>query len=124
MKTIKIGTATLIHGDCEEFMRDMPDKCFDLACIDPPYGIGISSNPVRQMHTKKSWDDSIPECGYFSKLMSVSANQIIWGGNYFNLGRTRGFIIWDKLQYFKNFSACEFAWTSFQKPSAMYQIDC
>ena len=60
----------------------MPDNWADLAICDPPYGIGISSNPVRQQHDKKQWDSAIPKAEYFDELKRVSKNQIIWGGNY------------------------------------------
>ena len=126
----------IILADCMDIMKDIPDKYFELAIVDPPYGIGgdalhtdralkgagkLKNIALNKFQTK--WDIA-PDENYFLELKRISINQIIWGGNYFNLGRTRGFIIWDKLQYFKNFSACEFAWTSFEKPSAMYQIDC
>lgn len=69
--------------DCMEYMRGLPDKAFDLAIVDPPYGIGISSNPVRQAHVKKDWDNQIPSAEYFKELKRVSENQIIWGGQLF-----------------------------------------
>lgn len=69
----------LFNEDCMEVMKRYPDKHFDLACVDPPYGIGISMNPVRQQHTKKTWGMKIPNGEYFSELMRVSKNQIIWG---------------------------------------------
>lgn len=113
----------LYLGDSLEAMRGLPDKAYDLAIVDPPYGIGISKNPVRQKHTKKNWDSSTPSAEYFEQLKRVSKWQIIWGGNYFldYLGSTQCFLIWDKRQPF-NFSLamCELAWTSFSKPAKMY----
>ena len=113
----------LLNCDCMEYMRTLPDKAFDLAIVDPPYGIGISSNPVRQQHTRKDWDAAIPSQAYFSELMRVSANQIIWGGNYFldYLGASQGFVIWNKLQP-EDFSLAmvEMAWSSIQSPSKMF----
>ena len=108
--------------DCMEYMKTLPDKAFDLAIVDPPYGIGISSNPVRQAHTKKDWDKSIPNTEYFAELMRVSKNQIIWGGNYFNLPATQNYIVWDKVQP-ENFSLamCEFAWCSIQRPAKIFR---
>lgn len=90
----------LHNVDCMEYMKGLEDNAFELAIVDPPYGIGISSNPVRQQHEKKQWDNEIPEQEYFIELMRVSRNQIIWGGNYFldYLGITQGFLIWDKKQ--------------------------
>jgi len=112
----------LINGDCMEYMRKMKDNEFDLAIVDPPYGIGISGNSFRQKHKKLSWDNEIPTDGYFKELKRVSENQIIWGGNYFNLPPSQGFLIWDKVQPFDFSSAmCEFAWMSFQKPAKIFR---
>lgn len=112
----------LHNCDCMEFMANLPDKFFDLAICDPPYGIGISSNPIRQMHSKKDWDSEIPNKNYFSELFRVSKNQIIWGGNYFELPTSQGFIIWDKKQP-EDFSLamCEFAWSSIQSPAKIFR---
>ena len=108
--------------DCMDYMRTCKDKQFDLAIVDPPYGIGISSNPVRQAHEKKDWDKSIPNAEYFSELMRVSKNQIIWGGNYFNLPATQNYIVWDKVQP-EDFSLamCELAWCSMQRPAKIFK---
>jgi site-specific DNA-methyltransferase (adenine-specific) len=107
--------------DCMDGMKEFPDKYFDLAIVDPPYGIGISSNPVRQAHTKKNWDSSIPTDEYFTELKRVSQNQIIWGGNYYNLPPTQNYIVWNKLQS-QDFSLamCELAWCSIQRPIKMF----
>lgn len=113
----------LYLGDSLEAMRGLPDKAYDLAIVDPPYGIGISKNPVRQKHTKKNWDSSTPSAEYFEQLKRVSKWQIIWGGNYFldYLGSTQCFLIWDKRQPFDfSLAMCELAWTSFSKPAKMY----
>ena len=109
--------------DCLAGMREYPDKYFDLAIVDPPYGIGISANPVRQKHKKKNWDNKTPTSEYFEELFRVSKNQIIWGGNYFNLPKTQGFFIWDKKQP-HNFSLAmvEYAWSSIQKPAKMWSL--
>ena len=113
----------LINADCMDIMAQYEDNYFDLAIVDPPYGIGISSNPVRQQHKKKHWDNSIPNKEYFLELNRISKNQIIWGGNYFlnHLKNTQCFLIWDKKQPF-NFSLamCEMAWTSFSKPAKIF----
>lgn len=107
--------------DCMEGMKGFPDKFFDLAIVDPEYGIGISNNPFRQKHDKKDWDNKPPQDGYFKELFRVSKNQIVWGGNYFYLPPSQGFIIWDKVQP-ETFSSsmCEFAWMSFQSPAKMF----
>lgn len=106
-----------------EFMKTVPDKYYDLAIVDPPYGIGISSNPVRQQHDKKDWDNAIPTPEYFTELFRVSKNCIIWGGNYFDLKPSQGFLIWDKKQP-QDFSLamCEMAWSSIQSPAKMFRF--
>ena len=119
----QIKNCRIILGDNMEYMKNIPDKCFDLAVVDPPYGIGISSNPVRQLHQKKNWDDSIPKKEYFYELLRISKNQIIWGGNYFidYLHNTQCFLIWDKKQPMDfSLAMCEMAWTSFSKPAKMF----
>jgi len=115
------GNSHYINGDCMEYMKKMPDKYFDLAIVDPPYGIGISSNPVRQAHKKKQWDSNIPDSIYFKELKRVSKNQIIWGGNYYNLPPTQNYIVWNKLQPMDfSLAMCELAWCSIQKPIKMF----
>ena len=111
---------TITNEDNMELMARYPDNYFDLAIVDPPYGIGISSNPVRQQHKKKNWDNKIPLEKYFNELKRVSKNQIIWGGNYFELPLTKSWIIWDKKtedKYSNDFADCEMAWNSFDKPA-------
>lgn len=121
---MRSGKIAIYNMDCMELLRQTPDKYYDLCVVDPPYGIGISSNPVRQQHDKKQWDNAIPKADYFSQLMRVSKNQIIWGGNYFldYLGASQGFVIWDKVQP-QDFSLamCEFAWSSIQSPAKMWK---
>ncbi len=113
----------LLHIDCMEYMATLPDKAFELAIVDPPYGIGISGNSFRQKQSKKDWDETIPDFKYFYELGRVSKNQIIWGGNYFNLGPSQGFVIWDKVQPHDFSSAmCEFAWMSFQSPAKIFKL--
>lgn len=113
----------LLHIDCMEYMSRLPDKAFELAIVDPPYGIGISGNSFRQKQSKKDWDETIPDFKYFYELGRVSKNQIIWGGNYFNLGPSQGFVIWDKVQPHDFSSAmCEFAWMSFQSPAKIFKL--
>ena len=114
----------LFNCDCMEYMMTLPDNAYDLAIVDPPYGIGISSNPIRQSHKKKQWDESIPKKKYFEELFRISKNQIVWGGNYFieYLRNTQNFIIWDKKQPEQfSLAMCEFAWTSFKSPAKIYR---
>jgi site-specific DNA-methyltransferase (adenine-specific) len=101
--------------DCMEGMKQFPDKYFDLAIVDPPYGINIQkSGRLGRYNTNNVWDNEIPNDDYFQELFRVSKNQIIWGGNYFPLKPTKCFLIWDKKQPENiSFASCEFAWTSF-----------
>lgn len=108
-------------------MGEFPDKYFDLAIVDPPYGIGYSQLVgVKQTkhgwknRTASEWDNEIPTPSYFNELFRVSKNQIIWGGNYFYLPPTRCFIIWDKVQRIDQ-ADCEYAWTSFEKSARIFQ---
>jgi len=116
-----LGNIKLYNADCMEVMKTFKDKQFSLAIVDPPYGIGISSNPFRQKFKKNDWDNAIPNEQYFDELMRVSKNQIIWGGNYFDLPPSQGFLIWDKKQP-QDFSSamCEMAWMSIQSPAKIY----
>jgi len=108
-----------------ELMKRYDDNHFELAIIDPPYGIGISNNPVRQQQSKKQWDNATPDKEYFDELRRVSQNQIIWGGNYFieYLKNTRCFICWDKKQSEKfSLAMCEMAWTSFDETAKCFYL--
>jgi len=110
------------HGDCMDLMAGKGDGEYSLACCDPPYGIGEdgeknhSRDKLAQAtrYTPKQWDSSIPADEYFIELERVAENQIIWGGNFFNLGATSCFIVWDKLNGNNDFADCELAWTSFK----------
>jgi site-specific DNA-methyltransferase (adenine-specific) len=119
----------LYNEDCMVAMSRMKDKEFELAICDPPYGIGMDGGNVGYKgfnnFEKKEWDSKTPDTRYFYELFRVSRDQIIWGGNYFSLGRTRGFIIWDKGEGFYNrtYAECEFAWTSFDRNAKIYKRD-
>ena len=111
----------ILLADCMDIMAEMPDNYIDLAVVDPEYGINIANNSFRQKHKKKNWDNKIPNDSYFKELFRISKNQIIWGGNYFDLPKTQGFLIWDKNQPFDfSSSMCEFAWMSFQSPAKIF----
>ena len=113
----------ITNEDNMELMARYPDKYFELAIVDPPYGISISKNPVRQKHNKKNWDNETPNKEYFDELFRVSKNQIIWGGNYFDLPPTQGFFIWDKKQpHDFSLAMVEYAWSSIQKPAKMWSF--
>lgn len=110
--------------DCMEGMKKFPDKYFELAIVDPPYGIDKQLRGGRKfgkLYKKKGWDKAPPQI-YFDELFRVSKNQIIWGGNYFCLGKTRGFIIWDKQNDNRCFSECEFAWSSFDCVARIFRM--
>ena len=104
-----------------ELMKHYPDKYFDLAVVDPPYGLGESvvnsGGRFKRYHNKNgNWDLSVPQMEYFIELFRVSKEQIIWGGNYFDLPPNKCFIVWDKLQPEGiSFAMAEYAWTSFDK---------
>ena len=110
----------LYLGDCLDVLPTLAK--FDLILTDPPYGIGIASNPVRQRHERKDWDARAPEKTAFDVIRNASTEQIIWGGNYFELPPSQGFLVWDKVQP-ETFSLamCEQAWVSFQRPAKLYQ---
>ena len=102
-------------------MARYPDNYFDLAIVDPPYGINVST---RVFNDGKNWDNEIPSKEYFNELFRVSKNQIIWGGNYFldYLKATDCFIIWDKKMTDKHLmSMSEFAWTSFNTKNLIFR---
>ncbi len=117
-------TMDLRLADCMDVMREFPDKHFDLAIVDPPYGIGVDgknliANPSDRTNKAMvardhKWDDSPPPPEYFQELQRVSKEQIVWGGNYFldQLGYCKAPIIWDKLNGGSMYADGEMAWTS------------
>ena len=122
--------------DNMDLMRRYKDNYFDLAIVDPPYGVNIEKNQ-KAYHEKKiisnggkwkkydvkGWDSKTPTKEYFTQLKRVSKNQIIWGGNYFldYLGNTKCFLIWDKIQ--RTYLADgEIAWTSLDKPTKVFRF--
>lgn len=113
-----IGKATLHNVDCMELLKNTSDKFYDLAIIDPPYGINVNKMNMGGRKTvkpsDKKWDESIPDDTYFNELFRVSKNQIIWGGNYFRLPLSQYFAIWDKgeTMYGRDFAEMEYAWVS------------
>jgi site-specific DNA-methyltransferase (adenine-specific) len=133
----------LFHGDCMTAMKEMPDKAYELAIVDSPYGLqaqgGVNRYAGGGLHTKsivkfgsrfsmadsyngKRWDESVPTDEYFKELFRLSRNQIIWGGNYFGLPPCRCFVTWDKIRVVENFSQVEFAWTSFNSPPLLFRF--
>ena len=124
-----------ITNECNmELMSRYEDNHFDLAIVDPPYGIdlanmnmGIGNTPKaskakNRKWKAKDWDSNTPTKEYFDELFRVSKNQIIWGGNYFDLPPCGKFIIWDKqIPKGLSFSDCEYAWTSFKGANKMFR---
>ena len=111
------------NANCMDGMKQIPDKYFDLAIVDPPYGIDInSSGRVGHYGGKgKKWDSKPPDEKYFAELFRVSKEQIIWGANYFEMKPTRCFLIWDKQQpEGVSFASCEYAWTSFNRSAKTF----
>ncbi len=108
----------LINLDCTKAMREMPDKAFGLAIVDPPYAhnSGNAFTSRLKRYGDLSFNDKQPDPIYFSELIRVSTNQIIWGGNYFisMLQSTKCLITWDKHQPVPTYARTEIAWTSFQ----------
>jgi site-specific DNA-methyltransferase (adenine-specific) len=120
------------NEDCMNLMARYPDKHFNLAIVDPPYGLGDKLKKGgkglfdRALHNLSTeWDDTIPDQSYFTELQRVSVNQIIWGGNYFTdkLPVSRCWVTWDKCQPWQNFSQVELAWTSFDKVCPLFRFD-
>jgi site-specific DNA-methyltransferase (adenine-specific) len=119
----------ITNEDNMQLMARYEDNHFDLAIVDPPYGIGESKKkrentksskwkkPTKKIHNPKDWDLQKPTKEYFNELFRVSKNQIIWGGNYFSryLPSSMGWVFWDKKNGNSDFSDGELAFTSFNK---------
>jgi len=126
----------LYNQDCMVALAGFEDNAFDLAIVDPPYGIGFGqfnrtnkttdgTRVKANKYKQSNWDESIPTEFYFKELFRVSKNQIIWGGNYFpfiwNYGG-KGFIYWHKGNPVPNFADGELAWTSFNKVAKQFDF--
>ena len=156
IEPVVIGDATLYCGDCLDLTEGILGKSFDLAIVDPPYGINAPKMSMGQNlnrddgwkrdastavkvkgrlnlgggklknrllnQSEIGWDNEVPGPEYFDRLFFLSWNQIIWGGNYFDLRPTRCVLCWDKCQPWENFSQWEMAWTSFDKPAALFRF--
>ena len=129
-----LGNIKLYNADCMEVIKTFKDKQFDLVICDPPYGLDIGNMNMGAGKSKKSskienrkwkakdWDKNIPNIEFFSELFRISINQIIWGGNYFELPPCKHYVIWDKeIPKGLSFADCEFAWTSFEKAPRMFR---
>lgn len=121
----------IIHGDCLEYMKTLPDKCIDLILTDPPYGINVgkgfksrankrngTSAAISKDYGDIMWDAKIPSKEVFMEMFRISKNQVIFGGNYFTryLPPSSGWIVWDKNNGENDYADCELAWSSFSKP--------
>ena len=107
----------ITNEDNMQLMKRYPDNHFDLAIVDPPYGIDVTKMEMggrkrNKQDKKKNWDNAVPTKKYFDELFRVSKNQIIWGGNYFDLPCSQYFCVWDKgeTMYGRDFAEAEFAW--------------
>lgn len=121
----KHGNIKLLNIDCMEYMATLPDKYFDLAIVDPPYGIGASKGTwgssnlgTVKNYGKKQWDNKAPDKEYFFELDRVSKNMIIWGANHFidNMKfplSSPCWLVWDK-ENSGDFADCELAWTNYK----------
>jgi site-specific DNA-methyltransferase (adenine-specific) len=122
------GSLDLRLGDCMDVMKTFPDGHFDLAIVDPPYGIGVNSMNMGSRKTvrpdKKNWDDEIPTPEYFAELRRVAKKQIVWGGNYFPLPPSRGWCVWDKGEsmYGRSFAEVELAWMSMDASARIFKM--
>jgi len=127
-------SSEIFNIDCMELMARYPDKHFDLAVVDPPYGLDLANMNMGVGKSKKAskiknrkwkpkdWDKETPNNEYFEELFRVSKNRIIWGGNYFDLPPCKNYIIWDKeIPEGLSFADCEMAWTSFDKAPKMFR---
>ena len=123
-----IGCLSFFNADNLEIMRGFKDNEFDLAIVDPPYGLerfkandGGNSKKITTFGDKdKNWNNIKPDAEYWDQLFRVSKNQIVWGGNNFVLPTSEYFIVWDKGQMMPSFARCEMAWTNCKVPAKMY----
>lgn len=135
MSEFNSGKIKLINCDCMDYMKSLPDNAFDLAIVDPPYGIDAANEfggeerksgkgaAMKSAFKQKDWDRTIPEKKYFLELWRVSKNQVIWGSNYFaqHLTGSMGWIVWDKDNGTTKFSDAELAFTSFKRALRVFK---
>jgi len=113
----------IFNEDCLETMSRMGDNSVDLILTDPPYGIGASNDVCRHSHktNKKDWDNKIPSDEIFKEIFRVSKHQIIWGSNYFDLPKSKCFLVWDKkISYNFTLAMAELAFCSIDYPSKIF----
>ena len=118
-----INLNQITNEDCMDLMARYPDNHFDLAIVDPPYGIGVDGGigggvlARKSDFKKKNWDNESPDKNFFDELLRVSKNQIVWGANHF-ISKipydSSCWVVWNKINGDNNFADCELAWTSFK----------
>lgn len=120
------GAVQIYHGDCRDVLvSDLSSRrgmgCYDLLLTDPPYGIGLAGNPVRQAHERRDWDDTTSDEAV-ALVRSLCRWQIIFGGNYYDLPPSQCFLVWDKQQP-EDFSLAmaEMAWTNLKMPAKVFR---
>ncbi len=117
---VEIGNATLYLGDCMDILPTLAKV--DAVITDPPYGIGIAKNPVRQMHEKMDWDAAVPDTSLIDACIACGDIALLWGGNYFELPPSQCFFVWDKMQPQEfSLAMCEQAWTNKKGPAKIYK---
>lgn len=116
------GTVRLICGDCLEVLPTMESGSVDAVVTDPPYGIGIAANPVRQKHDRQDWDNCPASKQHLDAILALGTEHVIWGGNYFDLPPSQGFLIWDKVQpEGLTLAQCEQAWVNPGRPAKLFR---
>lgn len=120
----------IINADCMDILKQLPDKSIDLVLTDPPYNLkrfnrkdGGNSKKITSFGDReKNWNDLPPSKEVFNEIFRVSKNQIIFGGNNFELPTTEHFIVWDKMQKMPSFAECELAWSSCSTPAKIIRV--
>lgn len=130
IEKIKEYENKILNMDCMDFLKQCPDKIFDLVLTDPPYGIKESCGKnksrtklaIAKDYGNKDWDNTIPPKEVFNEIVRVSKHAIIFGGNYFveNLTNSSCWLVWDKHNGENDFADCELAWTNFKTAVRKY----
>jgi site-specific DNA-methyltransferase (adenine-specific) len=128
---MQINNLTITNEDNMQLMSRYPNKYFDLAIVDPPYGLGKATTEggnkknTQVKFKNHNWDNAIPKREYFTELKRISKEQIVWGGNYMaeHLGNTKCILIWDKMTYIPTMSQFEFAFCSMNKHPQLIKIN-
>ena len=111
------------RGDCFELMKTIPCGIIDAIVTDPPYGIGFAAQPTMMQRASgmkpREWDNAAPDVSMF---LSVSTRVAIWGGNYFQLPTSRGWIVWTKPDAPPSMSNVEMCWTNQNKNSLAFSL--